>query len=236
VQRFVAGILDRRRSPLFLQSLETFQARIAEFGIYNSLAQLLIKITAPGIPDFYQGTELWDLNLVDPDNRRPVDYVERCRILEQLRTDDPAPDVTELLAHRRDGRVKAFTMAAALAARTRWRDLFEQGDYLPLPIAGGRRDSVFAFARRHGTVLAITCVPRLIASVIPDAAGPPLAGTWLDTRLELPGALAAAAPRRFRDAFTGATIEARESDGVPVIPVSTLFETFPAALLLPCSI
>src|SRR6185436_15578946 len=81
VERFVRAILDRRRPNLFLAAFEPFQARIAELGIYNSLAQLLIKITAPGVPDFYQGTELWDLSLVDPDNRRPVDYARRRDVL-----------------------------------------------------------------------------------------------------------------------------------------------------------
>src|SRR5207245_2170885 len=84
VQRFVRAILDPRRAAPFLDAFAPLQARVAELGIYNGLAQLLIKMTAPGIPDFYQGTELWDLNLVDPDNRRPADYARRCQLLKDL--------------------------------------------------------------------------------------------------------------------------------------------------------
>jgi (1->4)-alpha-D-glucan 1-alpha-D-glucosylmutase len=118
----------------------------------------------------------------------------------------------------------------ALAARRRLRDAFA-GEYIPLQTAGERRDSVFAFARRHGPEYAITCVPRLVASVVPDAARPPLGGVWLDTRVELP----ADAPTAFRDALTGMTIEAeRGGTGTPIttIAAATLFEQLPVALLV----
>jgi (1->4)-alpha-D-glucan 1-alpha-D-glucosylmutase len=124
VERFVRALLERRRTNAFLESFEPFQARVAELGIANSLAQLLIKICAPGVPDFYQGTELWDLNLVDPDNRRAVDYARRREELSGL---DDRP-VEELLAHRQDGRVKMFVTRRGLAARAALRELFEQGD------------------------------------------------------------------------------------------------------------
>lgn len=232
VLRFIDAILDRQRSKRFLSAFEPFQARVAELGIYNSLAQLVIKITAPGVPDFYQGTELWDLNLVDPDNRRPVDYEHRRRSLSELDT----CDATTLLKSRADGRVKMLVMRRALAARARLRDVYEEGNYLPIDAVGARRESLFAFARRHGDRVAITCVPRLIASLIPDDASPPIgSGIWGDTRLQLSPATFASttAVPRFRDAFTQATIEAeRTGDGL-TIPASRLFEHFPVALLLP---
>ena len=148
VRHFVEAILDRRRSQ-FLQSFLPFQARVAELGIYNSLSQLVIKMTAPGVPDFYQGTELWDLQLVDPDNRRPVDYDRRRKILAALNScASPGGDCADqLLAHRADGRVKLFVTTRGLAARGEWRDLYEHGDYVPLRTAGPRRECLFAFAR-----------------------------------------------------------------------------------------
>src|SRR5258706_2600215 len=190
VERFVRAILERGRTNLFLQSFESLHARIAEFGIYNSLAQLLIKITAPGVPDFYQGTELWDLNLVDPDNRRPVDYDARRRQLTSIicsRERDDERLAAELLDSRADGRVKMFVANRALGVRGQQRELYEQGDYVPLQTSGTRRDCLFAFARRAGDTFAITGVPRLIASLVPDAAAPPLGReVWTDTRIELP--------------------------------------------------
>ena len=235
VERFVRAILDRRRPNVFLQAFEPLQARVAQLGIYNSLAQLLIKVTAPGVPDFYQGSELWELNLVDPDNRRPVDYAMRRATLAGLGTSTPA----DLLERRVDGRVKMFVTNRALAARAELRDLYEQGDYVPLQASGARKDSLFAFARTlpGSASIAITCVPRLVASLTPDGA-PPIGGAvWTDTRIELPPALTA--PARFRDVFTGATLEVESAGGtamIPMIPAAAIFERFPVALLVPCSI
>ena len=225
VAGFLRAILDRGRTNLFLQSFEPFQARIAEIGIYNSLAQLLVKITAPGVPDFYQGTELWDLNLVDPDNRRQVDYDRRRRALADAARCRPA----QLLAHRADGRIKMFVMNRALAARAGLRDVYEDGAYRALSAAGYRRECLFAFARGGR---AITCVPRLLATLTPES-GPPLGrAVWGDTRIELPDAVAA---RSFREVFTGATIDADEADGVRSLAAAAMFEQFPVALLVPCS-
>jgi (1->4)-alpha-D-glucan 1-alpha-D-glucosylmutase len=243
VRRFVRAILmDPRRSGPFLEAFVPFQARVAELGIYNGLSQLLVKVTAPGIPDFYQGTELWDLNLVDPDNRRPVDYVHRREILKALicrREGDDAATAAELLANRRDGRIKMFVTARALATRKRYRDAF-RGEYVPLPTAGDRADSLFAFARRNGSEYAVTCVPRLLASIVPDNPGipdtpdiayraaPPLGAVWGNTRVDLP----ADAPTTFRDVFTGATIEAGGGGTATTIAAAVLFEQLPVALLV----
>jgi len=232
VERFVRAILDRRRSNAFLQAFEPLQALVAQLGIYNSLAQLLIKITAPGVPDFYQGSELWELNLVDPDNRRQVDYARRRATLAGLSTCTPA----DLLEQRADGRVKMFVTSRALAARKERRDLYAHGDYMPLETSGARRDSLFAFARTipGSAGLAITCVPRLVASLTPDGAPPIGCGVWTDTRLDLPAALTV--PARFRDVFTGAIIEVEKAGGTATIPAAAIFERFPVALLVPCSI
>jgi (1->4)-alpha-D-glucan 1-alpha-D-glucosylmutase len=222
--RFVEAILDRRRAHLFHQSFQPFQARVAELGIYNSLAQLLIKITAPGVPDFYQGTELWDLNLVDPDNRRPVDYQKRREALAAVNGERVS--AADLLEHRRDGRVKLFVTTRALSARAAWREVYERGGYLPLATTGVRRDHVFAFARCHSDAAAITCVPRLVASIVPDSQSPPIGSVWGDARLDLTNLN----PGRYQDVFTGAIVE---PDDAGSIPVSTLLERFPVALLVP---
>jgi (1->4)-alpha-D-glucan 1-alpha-D-glucosylmutase len=225
---FIGDILDSRAANPFLQSFLPFQARVAELGIYNSLAQLLIKITAPGVPDFYQGTELWDLNLVDPDNRRPVDYEMRQHLLAGLKLcARPGADIAELLAHRADGRVKMFATGRALHLRAGLRDVFEHGEYLPLAARGDKRDSLFAFARRAGDRVAITCVPRLVASLLPDGGGPPLGtAVWGDTRVELPAPYATS---RFCDAFSGSMIE--PTDGS--LAAADIFARFPIALLTP---
>jgi (1->4)-alpha-D-glucan 1-alpha-D-glucosylmutase len=233
VEQFVRAILDRRRPNAFLQSFEPFQARVAEAGIYNSLAQLLVKITAPGVPDFYQGTELWDLNLVDPDNRRRVDYDARCRALAPLKRcptcDGESPGrVRELIEQRTDGRIKMFVMNRALEARAALCDVYERGDYVALQTSGTRREQVFAFARRGDRGTAITCVPRLVASLSANGMMPIGSAVWADTRVHVP----ADAPTTFRHAFTGATIEARDAGDGLTMPAAALFDDFPVALLV----
>jgi (1->4)-alpha-D-glucan 1-alpha-D-glucosylmutase len=229
VTRFVRAILDRRRPNVFLHTFRSFQARVAEAGIYNSLAQLLVKITAPGVPDFYQGTELWDLTLVDPDNRRPVDYEARRQALSGLKCCPTPADVAALVDSRRDGRIKMFVMNRALAARAALRHVYEEGDYIALQTAGVRRDCLFAFARADATGAAITCVPRLVTTLGHDAGSPPLGrSVWSDTRIQLPRDLSTTS---FRNVFTGATIEPERMDEGSAIAAATLFEQFPVALL-----
>lgn len=232
---FTNAILDRRRGAAFLQSFLPFQRRVAELGIYNSLAQTLIKITAPGVPDFYQGTEVWDLTLVDPDNRRPVDYEARRRALAEIGDQGPgtrepgsgiAARATDLLASRADGRAKMFVVARALAARRRLREVYERGDYVPLQTLGSRADCLFAFARRAGARAAITVVPRLVATLQPDASTPPIGrSVWMDTAIEAPAG-------RYCEVFTGRSIQTGEQDGRAVIPAAVLFDSFPVALLV----
>jgi len=252
VRQFIDAILDRRRAGVFLQSFEELQGRVAELGIYNSLAQLLLKITAPGVPDFYQGTELWDLNLVDPDNRRPVDYTKRRALLadlarlESCRTPDACAE--ELLRQRADGRVKMFVTTRALRSRQARRPLFEGGAYVPLEPTGAKRDNLFAVARQLGDTVAITCVPRLIASLLPDPPSRPTAGpigaqetparhprwgaAWGDTRIELPGPGHSSYARPFVNAFTGERVEAETIDGRLTMSVARILERFPVALLV----
>src|SRR3989441_731527 len=138
---FAEALLDPTRSQAFLDDFTAFQARVAHFGALNSLAQTLIKITAPGVPDFYQGTELWDLSLVDPDNRRPVDWALRRRLLGELEralasTSDRAGFAFGLFKEKEDGRVKLYLIREALALRRARPALFAAGEYRPLEARG----------------------------------------------------------------------------------------------------
>jgi (1->4)-alpha-D-glucan 1-alpha-D-glucosylmutase len=186
LERFVRRILDPQEGKAFLADLLAFQPRIALIGAINGLAQTLLKLTAPGVPDNYQGCELWDLSLVDPDNRRPVNFERRRSFLER-----PA-DAVDLLASWRDGRIKQHVVARTLALRRRHPEVFEAGAYEPLEVAGALADRVVAFSRRTQEHIAIVVVPRLVAGLLEDRELPcPAAGVWGDTRLELPPALPA---------------------------------------------
>ena len=171
VTEFVSRILDGRTGAAFLAEFLPFQKRVADLGLVNSLAQTLLRLTAPGVPDTYQGAELMDLSLVDPDNRRPVDYALRRQMLDDLRRTGEPPAID-------DPRMKLFITSRALSLRRQNPGLFTTGDYLPLHASGELRDHVFAFARRDKGRWAIVIVPRLIAGIA--------RGAWGGTSLHLP--------------------------------------------------
>ena len=158
---FIARILDRSVSAEFLNSLDTFARRTALLGALSSLSQLTLKATVPGVPDFYQGTEFWDLSLVDPDNRRPVDFAERASALASMET----PDWQNLTQNWSDGHLKLAWTRHLLKLRTGFAELFTHGDYQPLPVSGPHRDHVIAFARRRGRDAAITVVSKIVRAV-----------------------------------------------------------------------
>ena len=231
IASFAGAILDPARSAAFLDDFTAFQARVAHFGALGSLGQVLLKIAAPGVPDFYQGTELWDLNLVDPDNRRAVDWELRARLLQELLTAiagaaDRAALAHELVKTKDDGRVKLYLIREALAFRRARRALFEQGDYRPLEARGVWAEHVCAFARVTGGEAALTIVPRLLARRGAD--GLPLgAEYWADTWLELPRELGG----RFMNVLTGETIESGTAGEAAALPLAAALATFPVALL-----
>src|SRR5207302_5606337 len=136
VRQFVARILDEKQSGLFLSDLRGFQRRVSHFGLLNSLAQTLLKIALPGVPDTYQGTEVWDFSLVDPDNRRPVDYARRREMLRDLQVSVAAagprlPELArELTATKEDGRIKLYVTYRSLHCRREQPALFTTGEYL----------------------------------------------------------------------------------------------------------
>ncbi|HYB43778.1 MAG TPA: malto-oligosyltrehalose synthase [Candidatus Methylomirabilis sp.] len=219
----------------FLDAFRPFQRLVAAHGAVNSLAQTLLKIASPGIPDFYQGSELWDFSLVDPDNRRPVDFARRQALLDELRRRIEAPGAdlaalcAELLEAWPDGRVKLYLTHRALTLRRERPRLFGSGEYLPLDTAGERAEHVIALARRDGPDVAVVAVPRLAARLTGFSGRPPVgAEVWGDTRVALgdPGLAG-----QYRDRFTGQRLATELRDGAPALPMAALLRTFPAALL-----
>ncbi len=216
----------------FAKDFAEFQAPIARAGMFNSLSQTLLKITAPGVPDFYQGTEIWDFSLVDPDNRRPVDYEHRKRLLDSLR-DKEAGDRTsladDLLRSAPDGRIKMFVTTDALHYRQNNRDLFERGEYLQLQPAGERDRHVVSFARKIGDKTAIVIATRFFIRLTPGA--PILREAWGDTAILTGDELAGC----YRDIFTGRSVHARKRPGANEdgneLPVAEALAHLPVALL-----
>lgn len=161
---FAAAILKPGEDNLFLRDFLEFQKITTFFGALNSLAQALLKITAPGVPDFYQGTELWNLSLVDPDNRRPVDFKTRAELLAALQEREAHGLpllVRELLETWEDGRVKLYLTYKALHFRRANRELFAAGEYLPVEVTKPGDEHACAFARRLGDRWVLVAVPRL---------------------------------------------------------------------------
>ena len=229
--RFVRQVLAPEHAA-FREDFVTFQQRIAQYGIYNSLAQLAIKVAAPGVPDFYQGTEVWDFSLVDPDNRRPVDYGRRASLLAEVDAlvarDGRLGAVQRLMSSPRDDRLKLYVTTMMLRFRRARRGLFEGGVYEPVEATGANRDHVFAFMRRYERAQLLLVVPRLVTTLAPDPDVPPLGErVWGETSLVLPGAAASC----YRDVFTDCCVHPRDDHGRATARAADVFEHFPVALL-----
>jgi (1->4)-alpha-D-glucan 1-alpha-D-glucosylmutase len=179
-ETFLAGVLDTQRPARVVHEIHSFVRRIAPSGAINSLSQMVLRLTTPGIPDFYQGTEFWDFSMVDPDNRRPVDYSAREDSLKQ----DNSP--ASLLPDWQDGRIKQAILHRALALRARRHDLFSDGSYMPLRVEGPAAEHVVAFARQQAEHTVITVVSRLSAKagVTHTPVIPP--SFWEGTFLDVP--------------------------------------------------
>jgi (1->4)-alpha-D-glucan 1-alpha-D-glucosylmutase len=217
----------------FRADLSAFVGCIADGGFVNSLAQTLLKITLPGVPDFYQGCELWDFHLVDPDNRRPVDFDERRDRLERLlqgAKKDVLKTAREVAQRWPDPDVKLWVVARSLALRRAWTDVFSFGEYVPLAAAGPAENHVLSFARQFDGFCAITAAPRhfhrLCSSRREPGHGLPRAH-WQGTRLVLPDF----GHRVWSCELSGRTFESREIDGKTVLDVNSLFDVLPVALL-----
>jgi (1->4)-alpha-D-glucan 1-alpha-D-glucosylmutase len=237
LMQFIRAALERREGNLFLADFCALNRRLVRFGLLNGLSQTLLKLTAPGMPDVYQGNELWEFSLVDPDNRRPVDYGLRRRLLAGL-GGDPASDGTlarELAGNVADPRCKLFLHARILELRRRDPELFERGEYLPLKVTGRKAPHLCAFARRLEGRLALVLAPRLylklmgMGSATEDRPqGAPLGEqVWADTAVQLP----ASPDVPVGNVLDGAQVPRTSAGGPAIILAAEALRSFPVALL-----
>ena len=197
----------------------------------NGLTQVLLKAAAPGVPDFYQGSELWDLSLVDPDNRRAVDWEDRARRLRRIRAAaerDPRALVRELRDRWPDGRIKLFLTWRALSVRRAHPELFRSGDYLPLEATAARRRHVLAFARRQRGAWVLVVTPRLVAGLFHGRRAPLGRKAWGGAGLILPHRF----PAQWRDVLSGESRKVARRAGRAFLPLHLLFRDLPVALLV----
>lgn len=236
ISEFVWRTLTGSRAKRFLRSFVPFAHRVARLGMLNSLSQAVLKIVSPGVPDFYQGTELWDLSLVDPDNRAPVDYSTRRALLDQMEAlladsagAEAGTAVSEMLTNWQDGRIKLYVTARALRLRKQLAPVFLDGEYVPLAAEGERKDHVVAFARILGDQNVVVVAPRLVAGLIRGETRLPLGSqAWGQSALALPQNLAG---RKFRNILTQEEIEPSRADGAARLPLADTLRTSPVAIL-----
>ncbi len=228
VADFVSMILDPVSSAAFLESLTPLRLQVAQAGWFNSLAQLVLKIGSPGAPDFYQGSELWDLSLVDPDNRGAVDFERRKKLLAGVKREaemDPVALVDRLARAPADGSLKLFVTHRALLFRRTCAALFAEGSYEPLAADGVHAAAVVSFARRLEGRSAIVVAGRLMTS-LGGTNDLPIAARWGDTRIAL-----TTTSERYRDALTGRTLSVEQDGQGRYLPLSKVFAHLPVAIL-----
>jgi len=235
VQAFVEAVLDRTGPNRFLEDFLPFQERVARYGLCNSLSQLMLKIAAPGVPDFYQGTEWWSLHLVDPDNRGPVDYRARAAMAEELRAtverlgEDRAEFARSLFEQAHDGRAKLYSTMMGLDCRRQHPELFQRGEYLPLECGGAKKQHLCAFARLYDRQAVVTVVPRLVATLLADGKHPPMGvSVWEDSWIAVPPWPQLSS---FRHLLTGEIVGAESVSGRRVLPAARVLSHAPIGLL-----
>jgi (1->4)-alpha-D-glucan 1-alpha-D-glucosylmutase len=212
--------------PRFLADVDQFHKAIAYFGWWNSLSQVLLELTSPGVPDIYQGNELWDFSLVDPDNRRPVDYPQRQKLLDQINAaleDDQGQLIRDLVENAQDGRIKLFLTAQTLQFRRDHAPLFDNGSYEPLQAEGDKARHVCAFTRQVDEAQIIVAVPVLNVALADGALRAPAGDVWEDTRLLVNDANGA----RYQNIFTGDLLTVENGS----LALSAVLEQFPVAVL-----
>jgi (1->4)-alpha-D-glucan 1-alpha-D-glucosylmutase len=219
---FIENTLRDTPDNRFLNDLRRFADRVAYHGALNSLSQLVVKVASPGVADFYQGSELWDLRLVDPDNRQAVDFKTMGKLLgSQNRKEESLPD---LLRCWRNGRIKMHVTQRGLRFRQGNGSLLLKGVYLPLQVTGAHRDGVIAFGRRYRGEWAVVVAPRFTVRLGGRDSGSLAARGWKDTSVSLPKD----SPRQWTNTLNGERISPRESGE---IRLEELFENFPVSLL-----
>jgi (1->4)-alpha-D-glucan 1-alpha-D-glucosylmutase len=231
VNAFVSDILipkNGKKETRFVETLDGLVPVARLFGAVNSLAQVLIKIASPGVPDFYQGSEMWDLSLVDPDNRRPVDYKLRADALAGMQRMAEAEGrlavCNDVLATLRDGRIKLWTVHRALATRNELAEVFRRGDYVPVSIENGHAQHAIAFLRRSKEHAVLTAVPRFAYTLMQGKPHMPIQDAWGHATLALPGQ----AGRVYENVFTGELLRVADNGK---LALRDLFADFPVAML-----
>jgi (1->4)-alpha-D-glucan 1-alpha-D-glucosylmutase len=233
IHDFISDLLGEKGRE-FTAELSAFVARIADAGYVNSLAQLVLKATLPGVPDFYRGTELWDFNLVDPDNRRAVDYESRRGRLKRLRETAQrgnAEAARDVMNRWPDPDAKLWTTAACLTIRRDCSELFTFGEYLPLTVEGEQEDHLISFARRRDEEAAIVVVPRRVQNLmagdqVERKPGMPRIN-WQDTRIVVPDDF----PSDWECRLSGQQHALKSTGGTRAILASELLDNFPVAVL-----
>jgi len=229
LKNFIAAILDDKQNSAFLEDFLNFHRDLAFYGMLNSLSQTLLKITTPGVPDFYQGSEIWDLRLVDPDNRGTVDFARRIKLLTSLtqnNSQQAAGFAGELLKNWTDGRIKLYLISKALKCRQEFSKLFTDGDFVPAEIFGERSQNVTAFFRVSGNQQALVLALKWLAGsgMIQNANAQ--ANFWGNTSIRLPDNGSAS----WQNALTGESVSAKNQSAS--LNVSDALKNFPVALLL----
>ena len=230
---FIDSILKNSRHNNFIHDFEEFQKMTAACGIFNSLSQALLKITSPGIPDIYQGNELWDFSLVDPDNRRPIDYSIRKNLLDQLMQQESTVGLLEtareVVVTRHDGRIKLHMTCKSLNFRRENRVLFESGIYLPLTVEGTCQEHVCAFERSVEGSSILVVAPRFCSRLIRASSGLPLGPeVWQDTRIIQPFDTASSC---YRNLFTGEILNLDQEENRLSLALQDILSEYPVALL-----
>lgn len=235
VTTFIDAILSDAPVIKFLDEFRPFQKIISHFGMLNSLSQTLLKMASPGVPDFYQGTELWDFSLVDPDNRRPVDFDMRRKKLAILRDNASrfGPDSTgflkELLQNWEDGSIKLYVIVKTLAYRKEHHSLFMKGAYIPLTCEGELKNHLCAFARQSEDKSVLVIAPRLMTKVLHFACDLPLGEkVWRGSSVVLPDEITG---NVFTNVLTGEKIETVINSGKRILYAGDLYSCFPIAML-----
>jgi (1->4)-alpha-D-glucan 1-alpha-D-glucosylmutase len=236
VTRFVENVLDPGRSSEFLADFVPFQKYVARVAMFHGLSRTLIKLTSPGVPDIYQGNEIWEFSLVDPDNRRPVDYGLRRQMLDRFETgakqegEPVLSQLSEMMHSLEDGRVKLYLIWKTLNLRKQFPSLFTNGEYVPLTVQGEKAKHLIAFARRGHDGTAIVIAPRLCAQLWGAGENLPVdSSIWKNTRVELPFARNR---QIFRNLLTSEALSLQDSGSVPFALASTVLAGFPVALLM----
>lgn len=229
LERYISSVLNPKRSSTMLRVIGEMVDTVILPGAVNSLSQKLLTLTVPGMPDIYQGTDGWDFSLVDPDNRRPVDFALRRRWLSAADTAGDRREQYHRLVHTwRTGEIKHAIVRDTLLLRQRQADLFAAGDYLPLSVEGPQAERVLAFARVFRGIVAVVVVPRLVAGLLHDAQVPLVPpDRWSDTRVMLPDSFS----QPLMHEFTEESIEVISAGTERSIALSRLLAVTPVAVL-----